>query len=92
VRDVEVDSLVLCGAGFQPAAGLQPAFAALAGARGRPVGNRPQVENLPHIAASRNQVLSPGMAVDMPAGGLTTRRRLTTCPTKIVAAREELDE
>jgi hypothetical protein len=30
--------------------------------------------------------------VDMPAGGLTTRRRLTTCPTKIVAAREELEE
>jgi len=48
VRGVEVDSPVLCGAGFQPAAGLQPAFAALADARGRPVGNRPQVENLPH--------------------------------------------
>ena len=48
MRDVEVDSPVLCGAGFQPAAGLQPAFAALADARGRPVGNRPQVENLPH--------------------------------------------
>jgi hypothetical protein len=32
------------------------------------------------------------MAVDMPAGGLETRRRLKTCPTKIVAAREELDE
>jgi len=46
-RTVKVDSPVLCGAGFQPAAGLQPAFAHWRRSR-RPVGNRPQVENLAH--------------------------------------------
>jgi len=35
------------------------------------VENPPQVENLPHIAASRNGS----------EGGLETRRRLKTCPT-----------
>jgi hypothetical protein len=57
VRDVEVDSPVLCGAGFQPAAGLQPAFAALVDALGRPVGNRPQVENLPHKGAPLSGII-----------------------------------
>jgi hypothetical protein len=40
----------------------------------------------------RKRALSPVAQVDMSEGGLKTRRRMKSCPTKIVAAHEELDE
>ena len=52
VHDAEVNLAALCGAGFQPAAGLQPAWTAWANARWRPIRNRPQVKNLPHNSAA----------------------------------------
>ena len=40
-------------------AGCQPACAAFAKGRERPISNRPQVDNLPHMAASRNRIFAP---------------------------------
>jgi len=66
---------------FQPAAGFDPAWAALANAGERPIENRPQVENLPwslaigvllvgHALACPGERNSPTQVENLPHNGL----------------------
>jgi len=52
--------------------------------RGRPINNRPQVANLPRIAASRKPTaIGLGDYGQVAAGRLPIGRRLPTCPTSL---------
>jgi hypothetical protein len=58
-----VAAMLLCGAGWQPAAGRKPAWRAGLNASGRPINNRPQDAILPHKALRVHSILRDSIVV-----------------------------